>query len=131
MAFGDVRNEVWVKSPVDGQEVPVAAVDHSRWGPVWFPDGVHLVYERRELKIRERQLILWSSRSHDEEPITTLSNTPIPAWDWSRDGKWLLVCDGEGGISMVPVASAPHAESAAKKDYFRFRIPPLPTTFLS
>jgi Tol biopolymer transport system component/DNA-binding winged helix-turn-helix (wHTH) protein len=32
-AYGDVRNEVWVKSLVDGSEVPIISDDYSRWGP--------------------------------------------------------------------------------------------------
>ena len=31
LAYGDVRNEVWVKSLVDGSEVPVISDDYSRW----------------------------------------------------------------------------------------------------
>ncbi len=115
VGFGDVRNEVWLKSLVDGSEAPVIADDYSRWAAQWSPDGMQLVYERRKLKTLERQLMAWSGESHDEEPLTTLSNTPIGfVFDWSRDGKWLLTAN-EGGIWMVPVGSAPHAETAAQK----------------
>jgi Tol biopolymer transport system component/DNA-binding winged helix-turn-helix (wHTH) protein len=116
VGFGDVRNEVWLKSLVDGREVPVIADDYSRWGAQWSPDGMRLVYERRKLKTLERQLMVWSNKSHDEEPLTTLSNSPVGyVYDWSRDGKWLLVCGALDGIWLVPVASAPHAETATQK----------------
>ena len=36
-AIGDVRNELWVKSLLDGSEVPVISDDYSRWFPRWSP----------------------------------------------------------------------------------------------
>src|SRR6516225_3507976 len=36
-SFGDVRNELWLKSLVDGREAPVISDDYSRWLAVWSP----------------------------------------------------------------------------------------------
>jgi Tol biopolymer transport system component/DNA-binding winged helix-turn-helix (wHTH) protein len=105
----DVRNEVWVKSLVDGSEVPVISDDYSRWYPQWSPDGKQLAYERRNRKTNERQLMLWSSQSHEEKPL----GSTLSIWDWSPDGKWLL--SAHEGLWLVPVAAAPHAETAAQK----------------
>ena len=113
LAFGDVRNEVWVKSLVDGREAPVIADDYSRWSQQWSPDGMRLAYERRNRRTNEKQLVVWSNQSHEEEPLTTLGSS-LWTYDWSRDGNWLLATTEEG-IWLVPVASAPHAESAAQK----------------
>ena len=113
LAFGDVRNEVWVKSLVDGREAPVIADDYSRWSQQWSPDGMRLAYERRNRRTNEKQLVVWSNQSHEEEPLTTLGSS-LWTYDWSRDGNWLLAATEEG-IWLVPVASAPHAESAAQK----------------
>jgi len=109
LAYGDVRNEVWVKSLVDGREAPVSADDFSRWSPRWSPDGMRLAYERRNRRTNERQLMAWSSQSHEEEPL----GSTLAPWDWSPDGKWLL--SASEGIWLVPVAAAPHAEAAAQK----------------
>jgi len=115
LSFGDVRNEVWVKSLVDGRETPVIADDYSRWFPQWSPDGMQLAYERRNRRTNEKQLMVWSSHSHEEEPLTTLGST-LGVWDWSPDGKWLLAAGPQAeAIWLVPVASAPHAETAAQK----------------
>jgi Tol biopolymer transport system component/DNA-binding winged helix-turn-helix (wHTH) protein len=113
LAYLDVRNEVWVKSLVDGREAPVIADEYSRWYARWSPDGKRLTYERRNRRTNERQLMVWSSQSHEEEPLTTLGSTLL-VWDWSPDGKWLL-SDSSEGIWLVPVAAAPHAETAAQK----------------
>jgi len=111
---GDVRNEVWLKSLVDGSEAPVIADDnYSRWLAQWSPDGKQLVYQRRKLGTNQHQLMVWSSESHEERPLTALDETLGVVYDWSQDGKWLLT--GPGGIWLVPVAAAPHAETAAKK----------------
>jgi Tol biopolymer transport system component/DNA-binding winged helix-turn-helix (wHTH) protein len=111
-AYGDVRNEVWVKSLVDGREAPVIADGYSRWSHQWSPDGMQLAYQRRNRRTNEKQLVVWSSESHGEEPLTTLGST-LDAADWSLDGKWLLSL--HEGIWLVPVAAAPHAETAAQK----------------
>jgi len=112
----DVRNEVWVKSLVDGREAPIIVDDYSRWYPQWSPDGMQLVYQRRKLRTNESQLMVWSSQSHEEEPLTGNFPTGV-VYDWSPDGEWLLVdgptCCSE--IWLIPVASAPHAETAAQK----------------
>ncbi len=110
LSFVDVRNEVWVKSLVDGSEVPVISDDYSRWFPRWSPDGKQLAYQRRNRRTNDRQLMLWSSQSHEEKPLGSTRGV----WDWSPDGKWLLD-SGQDGISVVPVAAAPHAEAAAQK----------------
>jgi len=110
----DVRNEVWVKSLVDGSEAPVIPDhDYSRWFGRWSPDGIHLAYERRDLKTNERQLMVWSSQTHDEEPLAA-PNTLGAADDWSPDGNWLAATNNKG-IWLAPVTSAPHLEMAMRR----------------
>ena len=53
--------------------------------------------------------MLWSSQSHEEKPL----GSALLVWDWSPDGKWLL--SAHEGLWLVPVAAAPHAETAAQK----------------
>ena len=117
-AYVDVRNEVWLKSLVDGREAPVIADDYSRWFPRWSPDGMQLTYQRRNRRTNEQQFMVWSSQSHEEEPLTTVNNTLGVAFDWSPDGKWLLAVGPRiqpSEIWLVPVASAPHADTVAQK----------------
>ncbi len=59
----------------DGREVPIVADDfYSRYYPQWSPDGAYLAYAR-EKPSGEGQLMLWSSQSRTEEPLTTSSQT--------------------------------------------------------
>jgi Tol biopolymer transport system component len=122
-AIGDVRNEVWVRSLVDGSEAPVITdQEYSRWFARWSPDGMRLAYERRNLKTNERQLMVWSSQTHDEEPLAAPDTIGIS--DWSPDGKW-LVDAGRNEILLAPVAAAPHAETAMRKipyDYSEYTV---------
>ena len=110
----NVRNELWLKSLLDGRETPVIADDYSRWFPHWSPDGMQLIYERRNPRTNEHQIMVWSSHSHEEEPLTVLNDGLGGVTDWCPDGKWLLTATGNG-IWLVPVTSAPRAEAAAKK----------------
>ncbi len=112
-SFGDVRNEVWVKSLVDGSDAPViAGDDYSRWGPLWSPDGVQLIYERKNLGTNERQLMVWSGQTHEEEPLLAPNTLGTPN-QLSGDGKWLLTYKPTG-LWLVPFPSSQHGETAAK-----------------
>ena len=110
----DVRNEVWVKSLVDGSETPVIAdQQYSRWFPRWSPDSTRLSYERRNLKTNERQLMVWSRQTHEEEPLAA-PNSNVGAYDWSPDGKWLVFATANE-IALASVAAAPHVETAVRR----------------
>jgi Tol biopolymer transport system component/DNA-binding winged helix-turn-helix (wHTH) protein len=98
----------------DGREVPIVADDfYSRYYPQWSPDGAYLVYTREEPS-GEGQLMMWSSQSRAEEPLTTSSRTHGDVQDWSGDGKWLLISQ-KNSIWLLPVASRANAEAAAQK----------------
>jgi Tol biopolymer transport system component/DNA-binding winged helix-turn-helix (wHTH) protein len=114
LSSADVHNEVWLKSLVVGSEAPaIADHDYSRWFGVWSPDGTHLAYQRRDLRTNQRQLMVWSSQTREEEPLAA-PNTFTTVYDWSPDGKWLVTTDVKD-IWLAPVASAPHLETAMRK----------------
>jgi Tol biopolymer transport system component/DNA-binding winged helix-turn-helix (wHTH) protein len=110
--------ELWQKSIIDGHEAPIIADEYVRDAAQWSPDGAHLAYQRE--KPDEHQLMTWSEDTRIEEPLTSMSAT---GWqlvsDWSPDGKALLVSQGTDThlfeVWLVPIADAPHAETAAKK----------------
>jgi len=119
LAFGtpldNGRWELWQKSLVDGREGPVITDDYSRTFPQWSFDGTQLAYNRSNTNEHKNQLMVWSRQSHSEEPLTT-SGAGI--YDWSPDGEWVVVSRSSGNsaeIWMLPLASAPHAETAGRK----------------
>jgi len=119
LAFRVDRN-VWETSLSDGHEAPVVvADDYSRDLPQWSPDGTQLAYYRQNLSTGTSQLMLWSSQSRNEEPLTESRQSNPWAFDWSPDGKWLLITEfnasGHAEIRLFPVAAKPHAERAARR----------------
>jgi Tol biopolymer transport system component len=124
MAFCGIRAgrwELWEKSLVDGREAPIVTDDYFRFYPQWSPDGMQLVYTRTESVTGEsQQLMVWSSQSYTEEPLTALSNTDMEVYDWSLDGKQLLVSQSNSEtrqheVWVLPLAAAPHAQAVARK----------------
>jgi Tol biopolymer transport system component/DNA-binding winged helix-turn-helix (wHTH) protein len=111
--------ELWGKSLVDGREAPIIAGDYERRYPQWSPDGLKLAYSRVNATTGKEQVVLWSSESHTEEPLTTLSETYRVVCDFSPDGKGLLVSqivgDGRKEVWLLPLGAASHAETAARK----------------
>ncbi len=61
------------------------------------------------------QIMVWSSQTRSEEPLTTLSEIQRSPSDWSPDGASLLMSTGRTDVWLVPVAAAPHAETRARK----------------
>jgi dipeptidyl aminopeptidase/acylaminoacyl peptidase len=113
------RFDLREKSLLDGREVPVITDEYSRVEPQWSPDGMRLAYSRFRLDAHENQVMVWSSETRSEEPLTAWSYLDRIVFDWSPDGKSLLIsqatADAREEVWLLPVASAPHAETAAKK----------------
>ncbi|PYY14991.1 MAG: hypothetical protein DMG60_18845 [Acidobacteria bacterium] len=86
------KQQLWEKSLPDGPEAPIVALDsYIRSAPRLSSDGTKLAYQRRQLSTGYRQLMIWSTQSRNEEPLTTPRNKySIYPFDWSPDGNSLL-----------------------------------------
>jgi len=121
LVFGIERTgawELWQKSLIDGQAAPIITDEYVRGSAQWSPDGKYLAYQRE--KPDEHQLAIWSVENRTEQPLTTLDAKYWQiVYDWSPDGKALLVSKATETspfeVWLVPIAAAPHAETAAKK----------------
>ncbi len=113
------RMELWGKSIVDGREAPIT--NHDSFGLAqWSPDGTRLAYWRGKSGTGEGQFIERSAESGIEEPLTALSNRGGPVWDWSWDGKSLLVLQEDSEthrmeVWLLPVPAVPHADATPRK----------------
>ena len=110
------------------QEFPIASDDsYGVDVPQWSADGKQLAYKRTNSANGEGQIMLWSDQSHAEEPLTTSSQIERFVWDWSPDGKSLLITQpnnttgrfafwpGRFEIWLLPMSARPHAETAAQR----------------
>src|SRR5215469_16557313 len=113
------RSELWEMSLVNSHIAPVVADDQLRDRPLWSPDGKHLAYFRYNFLTHDARLVLWSPETRNEEPISDATDT-AGLFDWSRDGKELLVSQvnkqtKRSEIWLVPIAAAPNANAAGTK----------------
>jgi Tol biopolymer transport system component len=112
------RWELWEKSLVDGQESPIKMDDsYVRNEPHWSPDGTRLSYIRMK-PTGEVQAAIWS-KDRGEEPLTNPSPLGMFIFDWSRDGKSLLLSrdnpqSHQSEIWAMP-ATGSDAEAKARK----------------
>ncbi len=107
--------QLCVKLLPDGEISPLITDDYVDF-PQWSPDGKALAYLRRSPPSDEYQVLIWSEQNRSQTLVGTFKSMAIT--DWSPDGKSLLVGEIDGSISeiwQVPVASAPHAETARRK----------------
>jgi Tol biopolymer transport system component len=93
--------------------------DYFRDVAQWSPDGTRLAYWRGKTWTGEGQIMEWSVESRIEEPLTARGGTVL-VWDWSWDGKDLLVSQ-EGSEThraeawLLPIPAVPHADATARK----------------
>ena len=131
LAFAGTRvgeTHLWVKSLPDGRELPLFLDSYSRSAPQWSPDGSRLAYTRFPSDSDQGQIMVWSADTRQEEPVTSPTperppkERPFHLWvyDWSPDGRWLLISKGnfdtmDVTVWQVPISAAPHAELQARK----------------
>jgi serine/threonine protein kinase/Tol biopolymer transport system component len=116
--------ELREKSLVDGREAPVIRDNYERQYPQWSPDGEALAYWRvsHPNGTKLGQLVRWQLKTRSEEPLTSVNPKTGIVYDWSPDGKELLVSQTSGEaihphieVWLYPLAAAPHAESQARR----------------
>jgi Tol biopolymer transport system component len=112
--------ELWEQSLLDGRAEPIAAGDnYLRFNPRWSPDGGRLAYGRSSLGSNEHQLFVWSAKSRVEESLTPLFKLGIFLYDWSPDGKQLLLSQQTSDytiqISTLSAIPLSNSEPALRK----------------
>jgi Tol biopolymer transport system component len=115
------RNEIWVKSLVDGHQYPIIVDDYIREFPQWSRDGRLLFYRRIRIRsgIAEGQLVVWSEEGRREVPLTGWSTGWGAPYDWSADGKSLVASGwkdtGRAEVWQLPFDGTSNSEVRAQK----------------
>lgn len=115
--------ELRAKSLPEGDEAPVIAGDYFRTHPVWSPDARRLAYMRIDPSTWRGGICLWSAASREEEPLVVpgLASAKVCPFDWSPDGKSLLVGGSvsadkpEMGIWQLSIEGVADAKSALRQ----------------
>ena len=75
----------------------MATDSYYRGAPVWSPDGKRAAYDRGKIHLGEGgrsgecQLVVWSSDNRTEDPVEAVGSPFAAVFDWSPDGKSVLV----------------------------------------
>jgi Tol biopolymer transport system component/predicted Ser/Thr protein kinase len=126
LAYREGKQQLWVKSLADGQEKLVSRqveFEHdfgywsrddtrlvSRWFPGPRPDGAQAI---------GISIVVYPATGGDAQVIAFKSGHEYACSDWTADGQWLLGWDnprtpGRSQIMLLPVATAPHAETQSR-----------------
>jgi Tol biopolymer transport system component/DNA-binding winged helix-turn-helix (wHTH) protein len=123
LAFSSVRSGKWAlteSSVPDGPETPVVSEDSDlRDQAQWSPDSNRLAYVREDHATRKMQIMKWSSRSRNEEPLAPPSDAEPKIFDWSSRSNSLLITQtnhdtGKSEIAVLSVADTPRANTVAR-----------------
>jgi Tol biopolymer transport system component len=111
--------DLWVVSLTDGRETHIGGDDYTRDRPQWSPDSGRLAYTRTNLANGSLQLMLWSTETREEQPLTDPDLPVSIVYDWPPDADGLLVArtnsqTQKNELWRMPL-SPPHAQRAARK----------------
>ena len=123
LAFSTLRagkRELWEQSLPDGRAEPIAPDDnYIRFNPHWSPDGRRLAYGRSLVGSTGYQHFVWSPEGRVEEPLIPLSKQWLNLYDWSPDGKQLVLSQqtSDNTIQISALSAIPllNSEPAPRK----------------
>jgi eukaryotic-like serine/threonine-protein kinase len=87
----DGRNiDIWVHEPARDATTRLTFDPALDQGPVWSPDGKQILYSSNRT-LNFRLYVKNADGSGSEQEVADLGASLLNPWDWSRDGKYLLV----------------------------------------
>jgi eukaryotic-like serine/threonine-protein kinase len=121
---GTERTELWTTELSTGQSRALTSDDQRREFPQWSRDATRLAYRwvrRTSDGQDEMSLAVRRTDTAAEELIATpRTDAFITPWDWSLDGRSVLLSSGAvpfvgtASLGLWPLAAAPHAETAVR-----------------
>ena len=89
----DGRNvDIWILDPARGATTRLT-FGPSFVTPIWSPDGRQILFSSSR-KLGFQLYLKNADGSGSEELVADLGRVPVNAWDWSREGKYVLVRKG-------------------------------------
>ena len=129
---GRTKHEIWERSLLNSEERRLTEVEGAvLFNPRWGPDSTLIAYSRHALyntpqgKKRGGSVVLLDSATGAERPLASSPRAGDEPWrdytyDWSRDGRWVVVSSDRGSperwyIAMLPADGSPNAEARMRK----------------
>jgi Tol biopolymer transport system component/DNA-binding winged helix-turn-helix (wHTH) protein len=94
LAERDGKTQLWAESLTAHGSVPILVDNQEGRSPAWSPDGNLLAYFRGKVGSDESEIAIWSSASRTQESLTSPSTIWKFPFDWSPDGRELLISQG-------------------------------------
>ncbi len=90
----DGRNiDIWIHEPARGATTRLTFDPSLDQTPIWSPDGKQILFSSNR-KFGFQLYLKNADGSGPEKEMSTIAittNAMLNAWDWSRDGKWVLI----------------------------------------
>jgi Tol biopolymer transport system component len=104
----------------DRREVPLLPDDDFPYDPLWSPDSKRLAYVRWKYSTKTSQVMMCSTESRNQNPVTDVLDGFVSLYEWSVKGDQLVLSMKNAGTGrrelwLLPMAAAPHAQVAAQK----------------
>jgi eukaryotic-like serine/threonine-protein kinase len=85
--------DIWVHQPAQGATTRLTFDPSAHQTPIWSPDGKQILFSVNR-KLGMQVYLKNADGSGSEEGVVDLGAVLINSWDWSRDGKNVLVRKG-------------------------------------
>ena len=84
------KTDIWILEPARGATTRLTFDPSSHQTPIWSPDGKQILFSANR-KLGLPLFLKNADGSGIEEEVSDLGDLVVNAWDWSRDGKYVLV----------------------------------------
>jgi Tol biopolymer transport system component/DNA-binding winged helix-turn-helix (wHTH) protein len=101
------KTELWEEPLTEQGSVPVLVDNREGRAPAWSQDGNLLAYFRAKTGSQASEIAVWSSESRAIESLTSASPIFKLPYDWSPDGRELLIAQATQGNNNVELWSLP------------------------
>ena len=107
LAERDGKTQLWEQSLTTQGSLPILVDNQEARTPAWSLDNNLLAYARGKRGSDESEIAIWSSESRTQESLTSPSTIWKFPFDWSPDGRELLISQGGSKNTGVELWSLP------------------------